>query len=146
MNGRRCIMCALLGFSISLSTVLPAAAELRLCNMTPVRIGVAIGYEDAQGWTTEGWWNISARTCETLLRDQIPGRSVFVHAIDYERGGDWTGSTMMCTGDRAFLIRGTDDCGSRGYRQSGFYEVDTGGQTSWTIQLADPEPNTSQGE
>lgn len=130
----------------AISTATSALAELRICNMTPARVGVAIGYQDAQGWATEGWWNVSARTCETLLKDQIPSRYVFLHAIDYERGGEWSGSNMMCTGEKAFLIRGVDECRSRGYRQSGFYEVDTGGESKWTIQLADPEATGSIGQ
>lgn len=51
---------ALCGFST------PAAADFRLCNNTSSRVGIALGYKDAEGWTTEGWWNISARSCETL--------------------------------------------------------------------------------
>jgi len=42
----------------------PAAADFRLCNNTGSRVGIALGYKDADGWTTEGWWNLSARTCE----------------------------------------------------------------------------------
>ena len=39
----------------------PAAADFRLCNNTSSRVGIALGYKDAEGWTTEGWWNISSR-------------------------------------------------------------------------------------
>ncbi|MEX1060395.1 MAG: DUF1036 domain-containing protein, partial [Methyloceanibacter sp.] len=45
----------------------PAYADLKLCNTTASRVGVAIGYKDAEGWATEGWWNIASHTCETLL-------------------------------------------------------------------------------
>ena len=44
----------------------PAYADLKLCNTTASRVGVAIGYKDAEGWATEGWWNIAsilARPC-----------------------------------------------------------------------------------
>ena len=43
----------------------PAYADLKLCNTTASRVGVAIGYKDAEGWATEGWWNIASHTCET---------------------------------------------------------------------------------
>ena len=33
----------------------PAYADLKLCNTTASRVGVAIGYKDAEGWATEGW-------------------------------------------------------------------------------------------
>ena len=36
-----------------------AAADFRLCNNTSSRVGIALGYKDAEGWTTEGWWNVS---------------------------------------------------------------------------------------
>ena len=115
----------------------PALADLRLCNMTGSRVGVSLGYRDAQGWVTEGWWNLNARACETLLKGPLAARFYYVHAVDYDRGGEWSGRSYMCTRDREFTIRGSEDCLARGYDRSGFFEVDTGEQKSWTIQLTD---------
>ncbi|MBA4335742.1 MAG: DUF1036 domain-containing protein [Bosea sp. (in: a-proteobacteria)] len=115
----------------------PALADLRMCNTTGSRVGVAIGYRDAQGWTTEGWWNIAPRACETLLRGTLAARFYYVHAVDYDRGGEWTGKSVMCTRNKEFTIRGIEDCLARGYERAGFFEVDTGEQKSWTIQLTD---------
>ena len=44
----------------------------------------------------------------------------------------------MCTRDREFMIRGVEDCLARGFDRSSFFEIDTGEQKSWTIQLTDP--------
>jgi uncharacterized membrane protein len=115
----------------------PALADLRLCNMTGSRVGIAIGYRDAQGWITEGWWNLGPRACETLLRGTLAARFYYVHALDYDRGGEWNGKSVMCTRNREFTIRGTEDCLARGYDRANFFEVDTGEQKSWTIQLTD---------
>lgn len=115
----------------------PAKADLRMCNTTSSRIGVAIGYRDAQGWVTEGWWNLSPRGCETLLRGTLAARFYYVYALDYDKGGEWTGKSVMCTRNKEFTIRGIEDCLARGYDRSGFFEVDTGEQKSWTIQLTD---------
>ncbi|MDU0341215.1 DUF1036 domain-containing protein [Bosea rubneri] len=115
----------------------PALADLRMCNTTGSRVGVAIGYRDAQGWVTEGWWNIAPRACETLLRGTLAARFYYVHAVDYDKGGEWTGKSIMCTRNKEFTIRGIEDCLSRGYDRSGFFEVDTGEQKGWTIQLTD---------
>jgi uncharacterized membrane protein len=123
--------------SSPLYAVAPARADLRLCNMTPSRVGVSLGYRDAQGWITEGWWNLTARACETLLKGPLAARFYYVHAVDYDRGGEWSGRSFMCTRDREFTIRGSEDCLARGYDRSGFFEVDTGEQKSWTIQLTD---------
>jgi uncharacterized membrane protein len=117
---------------------MPAFADLRLCNMTTSRIGIAIGYRDQQGWITEGWWNLNARACETLLKGQLAARFYYVYAVDYDRGGEWSGRSFMCTRDREFTIRGVEDCFARGFDRSAFFEVDTGEQKSWTIQLMDP--------
>ncbi|TNC12469.1 DUF1036 domain-containing protein [Methylobacterium terricola] len=116
----------------------PARADLRMCNMTGSRIGIALGYRDSGGWVTEGWWNLSAKGCETLLKGALAARFYYVFAVDYDRGGEWSGRSLMCTRDREFTIRGVEDCLARGYDRNGFFEVDTGEQKSWTIQLTDP--------
>ncbi|HEY7083684.1 MAG TPA: DUF1036 domain-containing protein [Hyphomicrobiaceae bacterium] len=116
----------------------PALADLKLCNTTSSRIGVAIGYQDPTGWTTEGWWNISAQTCETLYKGTLSSRFYYIHAIDYDRGGEWAGKSFMCTADKSFTIRGVQECGRRGYKSTGFFEVDTQEAKDWTIRLTDP--------
>lgn len=114
-----------------------AYADFRLCNNTGSRVGVAIGYKDAEGWTTEGWWNLSSRSCETIVRGQLAARFFYVYAIDYDRGGEWSGKAFMCTRDKEFSIRGIEDCLARGFERTGFFEVDTGEQRSWTVQLTE---------
>jgi uncharacterized membrane protein len=116
----------------------PADADLKLCNTTSSRIGVAIGYQDPTGWTTEGWWNVAAQTCETLYKGALSSRFYYIHAIDYDRGGEWAGRSVMCTVDKSFTIRGVQDCIRRGYKGTGFFEVDTQEAKDWTIRLTDP--------
>ena len=127
--------------STLLAVSTPARADLRLCNITDSRVGVSLGYRDAGGWVTEGWWNLTPKGCETLLRGELAARFYYIHAVDYDRGGDWSGRSLMCTRDREFTIRGVEDCLARGFDRSGFFEIDTGEQKSWTIQLTDPSRN-----
>ncbi|HEY6259753.1 MAG TPA: DUF1036 domain-containing protein [Xanthobacteraceae bacterium] len=115
-----------------------AAADFRLCNNTSSRVGISVGYKENEGWTTEGWWNLSARSCETLLRGVLVARFYYIYAIDYDRGGEWSGQAFMCTREKEFTIKGTADCLARGYDRTGFFEVDTGEQPSWTVQLTEP--------
>jgi uncharacterized membrane protein len=117
--------------------VAPAAADFRLCNNTGSRVGIALGYKDGDGWTTEGWWNLAARTCETLLKGTLVARFYYVFALDYDRGGEWSGQAFMCTREKEFTIRGTEDCLARGFDRTGFFEVDTGEQRAWTVQLTE---------
>jgi len=96
-----------------------------------------VGYKDSDGWTTEGWWNLPARSCETVLKGNLVARYYYVYAIDYDRGGEWMGQAYMCTRDKEFTIRGIGDCLARGYDRTGFFEVDTGEQRAWTVQLTE---------
>ena len=73
-----------------------ANADFRLCNNTGSRVGVSIGYKDNEGWTTEGWWNVASRSCETLLRGSLVARYYYIYAVDYDRGGEWSGKAYMC--------------------------------------------------
>jgi uncharacterized membrane protein len=115
-----------------------AAADFRLCNNTSSRVGISVGYKENEGWTTEGWWNLSARTCETLLRGTLVARFYYIYALDYDHGGEWSGQAFMCTREKEFTIKGTADCLARGFDRTGFFEVDTGEQPSWTVQLTEP--------
>jgi len=122
----------------------PAKADFRLCNNTGSRVGVAIGYKDNEGWTTEGWWNVSSRSCETLLRGALVARYYYIYAVDYDRGGEWSGKAYMCSREKEFTIRGTENCLARGYDRTGFFEVDTSEQRSWTVQLTDAAEQTPE--
>jgi len=123
----------------------PALADFQICNNTGSRVGIAVGYKDADGgWTTEGWWNLSARSCEIILRGTLAARFYYVYAVDYDRSGEWAGRAFMCTREKEFTIRGTEDCLARGYDRTGFFEVDTGEQPSWTVQLTDKADEAPQ--
>src|SRR6478735_3141228 len=114
-----------------------AQADFRLCNNTGSRVGVAIGYRDKDGWLTEGWWNVSAHNCEVVLKGSLGARYYYVYAIDYDQGGEWSGKSFMCTREKEFTIRGFDNCLARGYDRTGFFEIDSGEQKSWTVQLSE---------
>ena len=122
-----------------------ATADFRMCNNTGSRVGVAIGYKDAEDWTTEGWWNLPSHMCETMLKGNLAARYYYVYAVDYDHGGEWMGQAYLCTRDRTFTIRGTNDCLARGYDRTGFFEVDTGGeQRAWTVQLIESSEQSSK--
>ncbi len=131
--------CLALAVPGMIASATPAHADLRLCNMTSSRVGAAIGYRDAEGWKTEGWWNLEPRACETIFAGALNARFYYIYAVDYDRGGEWGGRSFMCTGEREFTIRGIEDCFARGFDRNGFFEVDTGQQRSWTVQLTDPD-------
>src|SRR5476651_1371521 len=136
-SATRCITGTVALAAALLASAHPALADFRLCNNTGSRVGVSLGYKDAEGWTTEGWWNVSARSCETLLRGALVARYYYIYAVDYDRGGEWSGHAYMCTREKEFTIRGPENCLARGYDRTGYFEVDTSEQRSWTVQLTD---------
>lgn len=134
---RRVVLSAALLVGATIFGTVSAQADFRLCNNTSSRVGIAIGYKDQDGWATEGWWNLTPRSCETLMRGTLVARYYYVYAVDYDRGGEWSGQAFMCTRDKEFTVRGTEDCLARGYDRTGFFEVDTGEQQTWTVQLTE---------
>lgn len=143
---RAALLCgaAALAFGMTVASATDAAADFRLCNNTSSRVGIALGYKDAEGWVTEGWWNISAQNCETLLRGNLIARYYYIYALDYDRGGEWSGQAFMCSRDKEFTIRGTENCLARGFDRTGFFEVDTGEQRAWTVQLTETGDQNQQ--
>lgn len=122
-----------------------AHAEFRVCNGTQNLVGVAIGYRAAEGWVTEGWWQVPATTCATLIEGELQSRYYYLYAEDAARGGRWTGGINMCVAENEFKIVGVADCFARGYQQMGFKEYDTGRQGSWMVQLTDT-PGTQESQ
>lgn len=135
---RTLVLAAGLALAGTLVAASPAAAELRLCNRTTSKVGVAIGYKSEGQWMTEGWWSLPANSCSILLEGPLSSRYYYIYAMDYDRGGEWGGKAFMCTQDKMFTIQGIDDCVKRGFERSGFFEIDTGEQRSWTVQLTEP--------
>lgn len=130
---------------LSVFASLQAKAELKLCNSTSSRVGIAIGFkEPKEGWTSEGWWNVDSQSCSILITNKLSARFYYVHAIDYDKGGEWGGMINMCTAEGEFTIRGIDNCESRGYKKTGFFEVDTQELNEWTIKLTDQADPSAQ--
>ncbi len=125
-------------FILSAAT-LPALADLRVCNRTSSTVGLAIGYELDNEWISEGWWNLEKGKCETVLRGVLLKTTYRIHAIDYDKGGQWNGEQSMCTQDLEFKIKGVQECVARGFERTGFFEVDTAGKQDYTVQLTDQE-------
>ena len=65
-------------------------------------------------------------------------RFYYIYAVDYDQFGEWGGRAFMCTREKEFTISGIEDCVARGFERTGFFEIDTGEQSSWTVQLTEP--------
>ncbi len=117
----------------------PAFADLKVCNQTKSLVNVAIGYKSSSDWTSEGWWRVKPGKCKKVLKGDLNGRFYYIHAIDSDQGGAWSGKAFLCTRDKLFTIRGVGDCVKRGYSRTGFFEVDTGNESDWSVNLTGSE-------
>jgi uncharacterized membrane protein len=134
---------AVIGAGVFTASATPALADLRMCNRTPSTVNVAVGRKIDNQWATEGWWNLPANSCHTLIEGNLTSRYYYLYAVDAVRGDDWSGKVFMCTQDRMFTIPGIEDCLKRGFDRKGFFEIDTGDQRSWTVQLTDSSRNSA---
>ena len=126
---------ALLGVVALLAVSAPAKADLRICNKSTSQVGVAIGFRASEDWQTEGWWNLPAASCETIIPGPLISRFYYLYAIDYDLGSEFTGSVIMCTDEKKFTIVGIQDCIARGYERNGFREIDTGDHQTWLVEI-----------
>ena len=131
--------------AMNYSTRFKVTSMHRVCNGTQNLVGVAIGYRAKEGWITEGWWQVPATTCATLIEGELQSRYYYLYAEDAARGGRWTGDVQMCVAENEFKITGVQDCYARGYQKMGFKEYDTGRQGSWMVQLSDT-PGTQESQ
>ena len=127
----------LLAGGFFLAPVVPAHADLRICNETANILSVALGYRAERGWMSEGWWQTPPGDCRTLYQGDLQRRFYYLYAVDDIGGGAWDGQVFMCTRDETFTIFGVEDCLARGYERTGFFEIDTQNRTDWTLQLTE---------
>lgn len=103
----------------------PALAGLAVCNDTAVLHSVAIGYRSDDGWLSQGWWNIEAEDCVTVLGGDLANRYYYLMAKADGWDFDHEGIGFCILAD-VFDIAGDQDCDGRGYAQGQFLEIDTG--------------------
>ncbi|HEY5095446.1 MAG TPA: DUF1036 domain-containing protein [Candidatus Eremiobacteraceae bacterium] len=103
----------------------PALASFRVCNDSGEKISVAIAYfgSDAEGWTSEGWWNLDDGECATPVSGDLDNRYYYLFA-DGEKN-KWTGDYTNCVDpDHSFTLKHADsDCN---FAKKSFFKVDTG--------------------
>lgn len=124
---------------VLLTSASPAFADLRVCNQTSNPVSVALGYKSERGWQSEGWWIASPDDCTVVFQGDLSARYYYLFAADDLSGGSWDGNIFMCSQNESYTIFGVEDCLARGYERTGFFEVDTGENLNWTLQLTDAE-------
>jgi len=111
-----------------LAVAAPAAdAALRICNPHEDLRTVALGYRDGPAWVSEGWWNIAAGDCATVLGGDLSSR--YYHYFENRPGfkGD-TASRDLCVQLDKFSVRDQADCDASVHTDVRFKRIDVGGK------------------
>ena len=102
-----------------------AHAGLEVCNDTSADQTVAIGYKSGDDWVSEGWWNIDAGDCKTLVGGDLKQR--YYYYLSKSSGWDFDDENIVfCTTPEVFTITGDEDCAARGYEKGHYRKIDTG--------------------
>ena len=101
-------------------------------------INFAVGYNAGEHFATEGWWTMTPGACSTPIRGGLPGRFVYLYAIDIDATDVLTGKVSMCVDRGKFKVTGISDCWRRGLQAVNFAEIDAGGSPDFTAFLNEP--------
>lgn len=144
MDGRlaRCLaasaaLAGLLAASPALAAPASSEAGLSVCNDSDHPASVALGYKGDEGWQSKGWATVRSKGCELVHpQDLSSQRYYYLFAIEDSGMMAWQGEIIFCTRDGDdFTVEGQNDCVVRGYERNGFFELDTGGASSWVVHL-----------
>jgi uncharacterized membrane protein len=117
------------------------ALGLTFCNRTQDPVWAALARETQGKKLSQGWWHLQPGQCEKVIRDRLEERLIYAFA---EHSGEskaqpWKGNFNFCTRPQIFEIEGAEDCEGRGFKKTGFLQIDTGGQPGVTFEFRKEE-------
>ena len=117
------------------------ALGLTFCNRTQDVVWAALARETQGKKVSKGWWHLQPGQCEKVIRDRLAERFVYAFAERSGEGTDqpWKGQFSFCTRAQLFEIEGAEDCEGRGFRKTGFLQIDTGGQAGAIFEFRKEE-------
>lgn len=118
---------------------------LTLCNTSDHLVWAAIGLLNDDDFESRGWTRIPADSCRQAFNQPLEDRYYFYYAEAVDGDGRplmqagrrkaWGGDMQLCTKTTRFIIRGKNDCRTRGLDSRGFAQIDTGSARKWTVNL-----------
>ena len=117
-----------------LTSASSASGALQVCNESPFRLSVAVGYYESGVWKSRGWYQVDAARCESVVGGNLTNRYYYVHAVDSTGSHTWGDVSQFCTQSNAFTIVG-QNCAERGFDTATFAKVDTGTASDFQFNL-----------
>jgi uncharacterized membrane protein len=113
--------------AILIAAIVPARADLEICNRTSFVIEAALGIESNGTAATRGWFRIDPGACRAVLRGDVNAERLFVHARALALYGVLrplsAEQVELCAGERDFLVAGAAKCTQPNERMLPFAEV-----------------------
>lgn len=122
-----------------------AQAAFLFCNRTQQTIEAAFAYRDSNEWISEGWWQLQPGLCAKVLGKPLNQRFYFYYGrvLSVPKAGEkpptvWAGKYALCVDNKAFRIKGDNNCEGRGFRTLYFQQADVGqNQRDYTLNFED---------
>ena len=111
-------------------------AYFEICNDSDEKVYSSYAFKSGEVYVSEGWWTLEPGGCAVVDGGRLRTRYVYAFAKGHD-GGKWDGNYYFCTNSGAFTISGDSNCRSRGFNQTGFFEVDTGDADDFTLSLTE---------
>jgi uncharacterized membrane protein len=110
-----------------IAAIVPARADLEICNRTSFVIEAALGIESKGVAATRGWFRVDPGLCRAVLRGDVSAERLFVHARALPLYGILrplsAEQVQLCAGEGDFLVAGAAKCTKPSERMFGFSEV-----------------------
>lgn len=117
----------LLAAVLLLAAMLPARADLEICNRTSFVIEAAIGIESKGAAATRGWFRVDPGACRVVLRGDAVADHLYLHARALALYGALRPLSAahidLCTSSGDFLLAGAKQCAKAEERLLPFAEV-----------------------
>lgn len=109
-----------------------SAVGLTVCNQTPFKSWIAIGYREDGAWQSRGWWELEAQGCIRPWSKDLKGTEMHIYA-QQDQGDDVM--TVLknpvetvsgfCVSEGKFSALGREYCTDQGYASANFRPVVT---------------------
>lgn len=120
-------MRAAIAAALFIAAIVPARADLEICNRTSFVIEAAIGIESRSVAATRGWFRVDPGACRSVLRGEVSADRLFVHARALPLYGALrplsAEQVQLCAGEGDFLVAGAAKCTKPTERMFAFAEV-----------------------
>jgi uncharacterized membrane protein len=114
-----------------------APAGYSICNDTAKPLAAAIGQNEANNWTSRGWWKIAAGSCAKTITTPLATESVYLFVQKVAGPALVSGSEKFCVADIEFDIQGRTRCKDRGLGEAGFAQTRVKGLTGFAAHVGE---------